>query len=143
MSDKPTFTTACLKTLDDCRAIVDQRSGEYSDSWALKNMQSPFLDNILKGLGFQPSTEQKRLMIMAAMCDVKISRLVGPFKTDTIQDLICYAGALASLHADSVAYTEEQVEVLKGLKQPGVTSLPPCGGPGPKSCKMPYCPKCF
>jgi hypothetical protein len=98
MSDKPTFTKAALETLDECRAIVDQRAGEYEDSWATANQVTPFLDNMLKTFNVTLTKEQKRLVLLASMCDVKVSRLVGPFKTDTVVDLINYSAALASLH---------------------------------------------
>ncbi len=112
MSDhKPTFTRAALETLDECRAIVDQRGTEYLDSWSLANLSSPFLDNMLKTFGVELSKEQKRLVIMAALCDVKLSRLVGPFKKDTVVDLVNYSSALSSLFEEYSSMREYNINV--------------------------------
>jgi hypothetical protein len=105
-----TFNRAALSTLNESLAILDQRGGEYQDSWATENMQSPFLNNIFREFGVTLDKEQTRLVMLAALCDVKLSRLAGPWKRDTAVDLINYLGALAQLHDDRLERLSKAAE---------------------------------
>lgn len=101
----PTFNNAVDKTLNKCLQISNQRGGEYSDSWSLENMKTPFLTNILQDVqdgNFQlhNNNQSKRLIMLAAMCDVKLSRLIGPWKEDTTIDLINYCAAFTHLREE-------------------------------------------
>lgn len=95
-----TFNRSVDETIKTALAISNQRGGEYSDSWSLENLQTPFLTNLLTNCPPTPSMvtpEFKRLVIMASMIDVKVSRLGGPWKDDTALDLINYIAAYTSL----------------------------------------------
>jgi hypothetical protein len=96
-ANAPTFTKAVRETLAEATSVLDQRSGEYLDSWSLDNQSTPFLDNVLSGFGVSVTPEQKRLVLLASLCDVKLSRLTGPWKQDTAIDLVNYTAALAAL----------------------------------------------
>lgn len=94
---KHAFNAACETTLGRCLNIGAQRGGEYLDSWAVENQVTTFLNHVL-ALPVLPDHEReyKRLLMVAALCDVKGSRLSGPWKTDTTDDFINYAGAFTS-----------------------------------------------
>lgn len=95
---KATFNRCVDTTLAKCSAISDQRGGEYEDSWALKNVFTPFgdhVDRIRRGGAFDLSW--KRLRALAALIDVKISRMLGPWKEDTAIDMINYLAAFTQL----------------------------------------------
>jgi hypothetical protein len=91
---KAAFNAAIDATLGACLAISNQRGGEYMDSWALPNQATRFLDMIMREVGDDRSPAAKRLIMVASLCDVKVSRTLGAFKEDTLNDLINYLGAL-------------------------------------------------
>lgn len=95
-----TFNRAALTTIGRATTICNQRADEYKDSWDLANLRMVFLDAILDRFGVNLSPEQKRLVIMSSLCDVKLSRVAGPFKTDTYDDNINYTGALCELRRE-------------------------------------------
>lgn len=102
---KHAFNAACDTTLDRCQGIGAQRGGEYLDSWAVENQVTTFLNHVLalpvlKGR----EREYKRLLMVAALCDVKDSRMSGPWKTDTVDDGINYRAAFASWRDEYEAY---------------------------------------
>jgi hypothetical protein len=101
------FNRAVNETLDRARAVSDTRGLEYGDTWALENQFTPFLDSVER-LERQASThpyeryteiailEEKalqRLKIVAGIIDIKISRMLGPWKADTVEDMINYLAA--------------------------------------------------
>jgi len=92
------FNAAVNETLDRARAISDQRGDEYLDSWALENIHTPFSDCVDRMLDAPPSIVdvERRLRLIAALIDVKISRLLGPWKDDTGIDLINYVAAFVA-----------------------------------------------
>ena len=95
---KAVFNAAAADVLDECAAICEQRGGEYQDSWHLDNQVTTFVDHVLRCLSISNVTkEEKRLLIMAALVDVKDSRMQGPFKRDTIVDGVNYRAAFGSL----------------------------------------------
>ena len=80
------------------------------DSWALENQNARFTRMALKSIlaqmpwwgsvpsaGFEFSPEAIRLIIMAALVDVKDSRMEGPYKRDTVVDGIAYRAMFAQL----------------------------------------------
>lgn len=104
---KAVFNSAVDRTLAECQGISNQRGGEYLDSWALENQCTAYFDHVwnliwkyelgLADKGVPLTAQAKRLLIMASLCDVKISRLLGPYKRDTFIDHINYEAALADL----------------------------------------------
>ena len=95
---KHTFNAAVDEALAECAGISNQRGGEYDDTWALDNQISTFLDATLKACGVGNLTaEQKRLILLAALIDVKDTRMLGPFKPDTLLDGLNYRAAYLSL----------------------------------------------
>lgn len=115
-ASKAAFNAAVNKTLYNALAVSDQRGGEYSDSWALENQQTSFLDMVLDAIGKKQqdasavyiannafTRQEKRLIMVASLCDVKVSRMLGGFKADTLDDLINYTAALRTWLADYCA----------------------------------------
>lgn len=96
-----TFNRAAERTIADAMAVSAQRAGEYHDSWSINNLTTPFLDNLLRDFPICPQgaseREYKRLIIMASMIDIKISRMSGGWKKDTSIDLINYEAAYCEL----------------------------------------------
>jgi hypothetical protein len=86
-------------TLDEVRGIYAQRGGEYADSWALSNQHAPFLRMVVRELfgGVELNPDQVRLLVAAAMVDIKDSRMGGPYKRDSVIDGIAYRALFAGL----------------------------------------------
>jgi len=101
---KPAFNAAVDSTLHGALEISNERGTEYGDTWALENQHTPFLDAVLNELRHPDpcdwTNEEKRLIVIAALCDVKISRLLGGYKADTLDDLINYVAALRAWMAE-------------------------------------------
>jgi hypothetical protein len=76
----PAFNAAADATLSRAQAVHTQRGGEYSDSWAIDNMVTTFLDATLRDLG------------------------VAAWKLDTVEDGINYRAAFATWREE---YREE------------------------------------
>jgi hypothetical protein len=96
------FNAAVNETLDRAREVSDTRGLEYGDTWALANQFTPFSDSVenlddplVRGWHrvAEQSVELKRLKLIAGLIDVKISRMRGPWKADTVEDLINYLAA--------------------------------------------------
>lgn len=96
-----TFNRAAERTIADAMAISNQRAGEYHDSWSLQNLKTPFIDNLLRDYPVCPinqdEREYKRLVVMASMVDIKVSRMGGGWKKDTSIDMINYVAAYCEL----------------------------------------------
>lgn len=103
------FNDAAERTLSAALRVCTQRGGEYQDSWALENMASTFLDATLRRFSIVLGPYEKRLLIMAALVDVKDSRLTGPWKNDSVLDGINYRAAYAALRDDYEALVDAQV----------------------------------
>jgi hypothetical protein len=97
MNQRPTFDASVEETLAECTAICSQRGGEYLDTWDLENLIATFTRATLSAMGVKLTSEELRLVMCAALVDVKDSRMIGPFKTDTIVDGINYRAAYSSL----------------------------------------------
>ena len=94
---KHAFNAASETTLRRSLDISDQRGGEYQDSWHVDNQVTTFIDHVLKlPVVAGHEREYKRLLMAAALIDVKDSRMGGPWKLDTVDDGINYRGAFAS-----------------------------------------------
>ena len=93
------FDRCADATLDEVKSIYMQRGGEYADSWALENQRAPFTRTVLRDiLGLNDvADDELRLIIMAALVDVKDSRMGGPYKRDTVVDGIAYRAMFAQL----------------------------------------------
>lgn len=97
---KHTFNKAADNTIARANSISSQRAGEYNDSWSLEQLNTPWLDNLMRDFPSTPvmhEREYKRLIVMASMIDIKISRLGGGWKDDTPLDLINYIAAYTDL----------------------------------------------
>lgn len=98
MSNLPIFDTAASAILSEVTATVSQRGSEYADSWAVENMNTTFLSHTFRALGISERTrEEMRLVLLAALVDVKDSRLAGPFKRDSIVDGVAYRACFGTL----------------------------------------------
>ena len=97
---RPIFERTADATLDEVRGIYAQRGGEYADSWALPNMVATFTQHTLAAFGVNLTDEQIRLLVMAALIDVKDSRLAGPWKADSVVDGIAYRAAYTQLRVE-------------------------------------------
>lgn len=107
-TQKAAFNAAVDDTLGACLNVSNQRGGEYQDTWALENMVTTFLDATLRDLHIVNLTaEEKRLLIVAALVDVKDSRMLGPWKEDTVDDGINYRAAYRAWRS---AYTPAVID---------------------------------
>ena len=88
------FESSLSRTLNECLAIGTQRGGEYADSWAPENVVSVFSKCVE-----EHAPGDMRLRQLAALCDVKLSRIGsgGPLKRDSFVDMLNYAGVLCDL----------------------------------------------
>jgi hypothetical protein len=106
---KATFNRAVDEAFARCTAVSNQRGGEYADSWAVENQVTSFLDHTIDILNKHDnapqnwSDEGKRLIMLACLCDVKISRMQGGWKLDTLEDLLNYTAAFATLSQEYIA----------------------------------------
>lgn len=73
------------------------RGKEYCDSWATENIVRVFTDFAGRITGGDDSNEAVRLRQLAALCDVKLSRLGGAFKDDTWHDGCNYQLVMCAL----------------------------------------------
>lgn len=93
-----------METLNESIKICEQRAGEYLDSWSLENLRTPYLDSLQYHISRCSNITcyplLKRLIIMASMCDIKLSRMSGPFKEDTYIDLNNYNSAFCALRKE-------------------------------------------
>lgn len=93
---KTTFAKNADETISEVQATYAQRGQEYMDSWALPDLIATFSKAVDKfERPFTPSGY--RLRQCAALIDVKLSRMTGPYKRDTVIDLIAYLSCFAGL----------------------------------------------
>jgi hypothetical protein len=97
---KHAFNAALDTTFERCGGVSNQRAGEYRDSWLPENMITTFLDHTLVAIlgtdiAGRITRTEKRLLNAATMVDLKDSRMIGPWKQDTVDDGINYRGAYA------------------------------------------------
>lgn len=96
---KPTFELGADATIEKVQATYKQRGGEYADSWHTENLVTTFLDATLRRMNVDVGLgkEEKRLILLAALIDVKDSRMGGPWKEDSVVDGIAYRALYANL----------------------------------------------
>ena len=114
---KHTFNRAVDETVSRASSISNQRAGEYSDSWSLDNLRTPWVDNLLADhpLGNVPTHYMphfKRLLIMASMLDIKLSRLAGGWKDDTALDSLNYLAAYTQLRNEFESFITRAGQTL-------------------------------
>lgn len=106
----PAAFDAAIKTvLGAATRTADERGQEYGDSWALDTQHTPFQDlthRVIDDRNGQAMSwaqmvrEERRLCTVAGLCDVKLSRMLGGYKADTLDDLINYVAALRAWLSD-------------------------------------------
>lgn len=96
----PIFEESANKTLDAVKATYSQRGQEYADSWHIDHMVTTLTRATLGRFGAELTAEQIRLLQCAVLVDVKDSRLIGPWKPDSIVDGIAYRACYASLREE-------------------------------------------
>jgi hypothetical protein len=103
------FNHATRRTLTAALEVCDRRGDEYGDTWHADNLVTTFLDATLRSLGVDDHSlpaDAKRLLLCAALIDVKDSRMLGPWKADTVEDGLNYRAAYRTfrdeLDGDSV-----------------------------------------
>ena len=84
------YTTA---TLDRCKAVFEERAGQYSDT--MKECQWLLMQAIADDLGIDIPPDCFRVLAIAGLVDIKYTRLLGGYKQDTIEDGINYSGFVA------------------------------------------------
>jgi hypothetical protein len=111
MSAPAIFEGAMHRVLGECTGLGTQRGQEYADSWALENVVTTFTKNTLLRFGFTLNQEQLRLVIAAALVDVKDQRINagGPWKRDSAIDGINYRALYTDLREEYEANTAESV----------------------------------
>jgi hypothetical protein len=101
---KATFERCAGAMLAEVSEIFTQRGQEYSDTWATKNQVSTFTRQTLRdvfGIDVKAiDATQIRLLLAAALVDVKDSRMLGPHKRDTHIDGVAYRALYAQLREE-------------------------------------------
>ena len=99
------FNRAVDASVARTQAISGQRGETYQDTWSEANLRTSFLDATLRSIAEQQGHHgadielaalmpvERRLIVVASLCDVKLSRLIGEWKQDHVDDLENYAGA--------------------------------------------------
>ena len=99
------FNRAVDASVARTQAISGQRGQTYQDTWSEANLRTSFLDATLRSIAEQQghhgadielaalTPAERRLIVVASLCDVKLSRLIGEWKQDHVDDLENYAGA--------------------------------------------------
>jgi hypothetical protein len=91
------FESSMQDVLGECISIGTQRGTEYLDSWHLDNLVTTLTQTTLQRFGVRLEPDQVRLLLLAALVDVKFSRIKGPHKRDSYIDAINYLSCYASL----------------------------------------------
>ncbi len=94
-----TFPESADSTIEKVRQTYTTREGEYGDSFHLDNQAPGFLRTTLARFGVTVTPEQLRLIQLASLIDTKMQRMIGPFKEDTLVDLIAYVAVYNELRA--------------------------------------------
>jgi hypothetical protein len=100
---EPVFESASGRILNECLSIGTQRGGEYADTWHEENLVTALTEATLARLGVKNVDRRGlRLLLLAALVDVKQSRIVngGPHKLDSYIDKLNYEAAYAALRDD-------------------------------------------
>lgn len=108
---KPTFERCADATLDEVRGIYAERGAQYADTWSPENNARHFTKEafeMLDGLHKPFDAQDARLLQLAALIDVKISRMTGGFKSDTVVDLIAYLATYKTLREEYQANETER-----------------------------------
>lgn len=105
--EQATFDFYAASVLNESLEIQAQRGTEYGDTWALENMNATFTQATLARIILNPhfdgnvTLEEVRLIIMAALVDVKDSRVAsGDWKKDSVVDGINYRAVYAGLREE-------------------------------------------
>lgn len=96
------FPNAADLAVGKVRSTYNQREGEYNDTWALKNRGAVFMKSVLRDcFGIvDPDPQAVRLLQCAALIDIKDSRMLGPWKEDTVIDGIAYRLVFTTLREE-------------------------------------------
>jgi hypothetical protein len=99
---KATFERCADASLAATRETYLQRGREYDDTWAVEHQISTFTRQVLRdAFGItNPDPKAVRLLLAAAIVDVKDSRMLGAFKPDTIVDGIAYRALFLRLREE-------------------------------------------
>ena len=101
MAETPTFERAADATIEHTRKIYAQRGDGYGDTWAIQNVTAAVTRSLLDRFGIDGlSPQQIRLLLLAALIDVKDSRLIGTWNPDSIYDGIAYRAAFCTLRGE-------------------------------------------
>jgi hypothetical protein len=93
----PVFEDGADRTLDRVRGIYHKRGGQYADTWDLENLSVVLTRATLRRFGVELDPEQLRLLQLAALADVKDSRLIGEWNQDSVDDGIAYRALYCAL----------------------------------------------
>jgi len=94
---KATFEDKADQTIERVKGIYAQRKTQYKDSWALSNQSARLTNMSLEIFGYHLQPEQVRILQASVLCDIKDSRLIGPYNSDTLLDSIAYRSFLTGL----------------------------------------------
>lgn len=96
MESKQTFERMADSTLERCRDLYKERGEQYSDTWAIDNLVLTLTKAIFAKFGWAwGKPEQLRIVLAAALADVKDSRLQGDGSVaDSLEDGINYRAVL-------------------------------------------------
>jgi hypothetical protein len=95
---KATFERTADTTIAKVQGIYAQRGDGYGDTWALENTTAAVTKSTLQRFGITGlKPDEIRLLLLAALIDVKDSRLMGKWNADSLIDGIAYRAAYTTL----------------------------------------------
>lgn len=98
------FRDRAQTSLNKAGEILEQRGEEYADSWG--DPVTTYIDAVLREIPSPVTKEEKRILSLASLCDVKLSRVrSGGFKQDSFYDHMNYEGAFVEAMTE---YLEEK-----------------------------------
>lgn len=101
-SHAQTFERCAGPVLEECHSIATTRGVEYADSWAIENCVFTLFRATLERMYLRLDPYQMRLLMAAALCDIKDSRMGagGAWKRDSMIDSINYRALYATLREE-------------------------------------------
>lgn len=98
LASRGAFETAVETVLGEVLTVCRERGGQYGDGYQLENLSVGNLAALLPG----KTRVELRMVLVTALCDVKLQRLAQGWKEDSAVDLINYLAALIYWRRETV-----------------------------------------
>ncbi len=115
------FEEAALPRLESAISVMKERGSQYADT--LRICPFTWSINVAKELGVTLLPEVARAIAMAAMVDLKYSRMAGGYKLDNIEDAINYAATIPHMiELAKEAINQPFLGEVSGFTQQGISA---------------------